>query len=67
MWYIVAVACVNFPVPYVTDLCFKIKNLFVGIIGPKDQGILYEHRERVWGDHSNLTHILDAVSRMKKD
>jgi hypothetical protein len=37
------------------------------LIGPKDQGILYEHRERVWGDHSNLTHILDAVSRMKKD
>ncbi len=38
-----------------------------GIIGPMDQGILYEHRERVWGDHSNLTHILVAVSKMKKD
>jgi hypothetical protein len=45
----------------------KFKNLLGDTIGPKDQGILYEHRERVWGDHSNLTRILDAVSRMKKD
>jgi hypothetical protein len=60
-------ACVHVPVPYVAGPCFKIKNLLGGLIGPKDQGILYEHRERVWGDHSNLTHILDAVSRMKKD
>lgn len=38
----------------------------VFVIGPKDQGILYEHRERVWGDHCNITHLLEAVSRINK-
>lgn len=38
----------------------------VFVIGPKEQGLLYEHRERVWGDQCNTTHILEAVSRIKR-
>jgi len=39
------------------------------VIGPGDQGILYEHRESEWGDHANHTTILEAVKSItnKKD
>jgi len=38
----------------------------VFVIGPGNTGVLYEHRESEWGDHANLTDILNAVSSRKQ-
>lgn len=37
----------------------------VFLIGPGDQGILYEHREMEFGDHFNSTEILEALKNIK--
>lgn len=37
----------------------------VFVIGPGDQGILYEHREMDFGDHANLTQVLEAANKIK--
>ncbi|KAK7112602.1 peroxiredoxin-like 2A [Littorina saxatilis] len=34
------------------------------VVGPGEQGILLEHREKEWGDLANTTDILSAVRRM---
>ena len=52
----------------------------VYVIGPNDQvkmnikasltfvlqGIVFEHREEVWGDHCNSTILLEAVKKLSK-
>jgi len=38
----------------------------VYVIGPGDQGILFEHREGTFGDNVNVTQVLEAVQKMKK-
>lgn len=37
----------------------------VFVVGPGDEGILFEHRESEFGDHANTTEILEAVKRSK--
>lgn len=37
----------------------------VFLIGPGDQGILYEHREMEFGDHFNSTQLLEALNNIK--
>ena len=39
----------------------------VFVIGPGDQGILLEHRETEFGDQADLSEIMKAVKKMKKD
>lgn len=36
----------------------------VFLIGPGDQGILYEHREMEFGDHHNSTELLAALEKI---
>jgi len=36
----------------------------VFVIGPGDQGIIFEHRESEWGDHANHSAILEAVKKI---
>lgn len=38
----------------------------VYVIGPGDQGVILEHRESEFGDHANLSEILEAVEKMNK-
>lgn len=38
----------------------------VFVIGPQDQGVLYEHREGYFGDFCNTTEVLEAVNRIGK-
>ena len=42
-------------------------NLFTGVyvVGPGEEGILFEHREAEWGDHANTTEILEVVKNFK--
>ena len=37
----------------------------VFLIGPGDQGILYEHREMEFGDNFNESELLDALAKIK--
>lgn len=37
----------------------------VFLLGPGSQGILYEHREREFGDHCNSTELLEALSKLQ--
>lgn len=37
----------------------------VFVIGPGDQGILYEHQEKMFGDHADLKDVLAAVNNIK--
>jgi len=37
----------------------------VFVIGPGEQGVLYEHREAEFGDHANTTAILDAIKNIQ--
>ncbi|KAK8401824.1 hypothetical protein O3P69_001137 [Scylla paramamosain] len=37
----------------------------VFLLGPGSQGILYEHREREFGDHHNSTELLEALSKLQ--
>lgn len=36
----------------------------VFVVGPGEQGVMFEHRESEWGDHANLTDIMQAVQKM---
>jgi len=36
----------------------------VYVIGSGDQGILYEHREMDFGDHANMTEVMNAVKNI---
>lgn len=38
----------------------------VFVLGPGEQGVLFEHREGTFGDHANTTHILEAVAKISK-
>jgi len=35
------------------------------VIGPGDQGVLFEYKEKVWGDHADLNEVLEAVKKIK--
>ena len=35
------------------------------VVGAADQGVLFEYRERVWGDHADVNDILSAVGNIK--
>jgi hypothetical protein len=35
----------------------------VFLVGAGDQGILYEHRESEWGDHANVTEIIEIINK----
>lgn len=37
----------------------------VFVIGPQDQGVLLEHKEKEFGDHVDLKDVRDAVQRIK--
>ena len=37
----------------------------VFVIGPADQGILFQHEEKEFGDHADLKDILEAVKNIK--
>jgi len=37
----------------------------VVVIGPGEQGVLYVHKEEVWGDHAPVDEVLAACRRMK--
>lgn len=37
----------------------------VFVVGPGEEGILFQHRESEFGDHANTTEILEAVKRSK--
>lgn len=39
----------------------------VFVIGPGQSGIYYQHHEMEFGDHANLTEVLEAVQRIEKD
>jgi len=36
----------------------------VYVIGPGDQGIVYEHREKTFGDNVNTTEVLEAARKI---
>ena len=38
----------------------------VYVLGPGDQGVLFEHREGTFGDNVNTTEVMAAVNKMKK-
>jgi len=38
----------------------------VFVIGPGEQGVLFEHQEQVFGDHADLKEIIKAVKELKK-
>jgi len=35
------------------------------VIGPGDTGVLFEHREEVWGDHADREKVLEACKSLK--
>lgn len=37
----------------------------VFVIGPGDQGILFQHQEKEFGDHANLDDVLAAVKKIE--
>ena len=38
----------------------------VYVIGPGDSGIIFEHREKYFGDYVNSTDVIKAVEKMSK-
>jgi len=36
----------------------------VFVLGPGEEGIVYEHREGSWGDNVNTTEVMNAVEKM---
>jgi len=36
----------------------------VFVLGPGEQGIVFEHREGSWGDNVNTTQVMEAVEKM---
>lgn len=47
-----------------TPISFFTVDAGIFVVGPGEQGILLEHREKEWGDLANTTDILSAVRRM---
>lgn len=39
----------------------------VYVLGAGDQGLLFEHREGTFGDNVNITEVMDAVKKIKKE
>jgi len=39
----------------------------VYVLGPGDQGVIFEHREGTFGDNVNATEVLEVVKQMKKE
>jgi len=37
------------------------------VVGPNDMGILFEHREEVWGDHADVSEVVAAVKRIEDE
>lgn len=35
------------------------------VMGAGDQGVLFEYREKVWGDHADLKDVMEAVGKIK--
>ena len=35
------------------------------VIGAGDQGVLFEYREKEWGDHADLKDVVEAVEKIK--
>jgi len=35
------------------------------VIGPGDKGVVFEHREEVWGDHADPNKVLEAVKKLQ--
>ena len=38
----------------------------VFVIAPGDKGIIFEHREKYWGDYANSSDVMKAVEKMVK-
>jgi len=38
----------------------------VYVLGPRDQGVLFEHREGTFGDNVNTTDVMAAVKKIRK-
>jgi len=36
------------------------------VVGNKDQGVLYEGREEVWGDHADLKKVVEACKKIQQ-
>eukprot|EP00455_Lapot_gusevi_P027892 TRINITY_DN2963_c0_g3_i1.p1 TRINITY_DN2963_c0_g3~~TRINITY_DN2963_c0_g3_i1.p1 ORF type:complete len:224 (+),score=28.47 TRINITY_DN2963_c0_g3_i1:84-755(+) len=36
------------------------------VLGPNDQGIIFEHKEKTWGDHAYLEDVMNACRKIKK-
>jgi len=36
------------------------------VVGPGDQGVIFEYKEEVWGDHADLKDVLEACKMMNK-
>ena len=47
---------------YDYSVILSISGVFV--MGPGKQGILFEHREKEFGDAANLTDVLNAVKKI---
>lgn len=43
------------------ECCFCSCSLGVFVVGAGDLGVLLEHRESEFGDHANMTAVLDVV------
>ena len=39
----------------------------VYVLGPGDQGVVYEHREGTFGDNVNTNEVLQAVQQFKRN
>jgi hypothetical protein len=39
----------------------------VFVVSPGDSGVLLDHKESEFGDHANVTDIMDAVQKMRKE
>jgi len=39
----------------------------VVVLGPGNQGVLYDHKEGTFGDHCNTTEVLRAVAEIGKN
>lgn len=38
----------------------------VYVLGPGDEGVLFEHREGTFGDHASTSKVLEAVAKINK-
>ena len=49
------------------SLTFVLSISIVGVfvIGPGEQGVLFQHQEKEFGDHADLKDVMAAVNNMK--